>query len=45
MTEADLEVTVPFVGASVERAIVSGLRDHAEAEARVVGAWLATHSR
>lgn len=39
--EADLKVTVPFVGGSVERAIVSGLRDHAVAEARVVGDWLA----
>ena len=39
--EADLKVTVPFVGGSVERAIVSGLRDHAAAEARVVGDWLA----
>ena len=41
VTEADLEVTVPFVGGSVERAIVSGLRDHAVAEARVVNDWLA----
>ena len=39
--EGDLKVTVPFVGGSVERAIVSGLRDHAVAEARVVGEWLA----
>jgi len=39
--EADLKVTVPFVGGSVERAIESGLREHAVAEARVVGDWLA----
>lgn len=39
--EADLRVTVPLVGGSVERAIVGGLRDHAAVEARVVGEWLA----
>ena len=43
--EADLKVTVPFVGGSVERAIVSGLRDHAATEARVVGDWLAADPR
>jgi hypothetical protein len=36
----DLRVRVPLVAAKVERAIVSGLRDHAFAEARVVQAWL-----
>ncbi len=41
VVEADLKVSVPFVGGSVERAIVSGLRDHAAAEARVVAEWLA----
>jgi hypothetical protein len=41
VVEADLKVTVPFVGASVERAIVSGLRDHAALEAHVVEDWLA----
>lgn len=45
VTEADLKVTVPFVGGSVERTIVSGLRDHAVAEARVVGDWLAGQRR
>ena len=43
--EADLKVTVPFVGGSVERAIVSGLREHAVVEARVVGDWLAAQRR
>lgn len=38
--EGDLRVRFPFVGSKVERAIVSGLRDHAAAEARVVQAWL-----
>ena len=36
----DLRVRFPLVGSKVERAIVSGLRDHASAEARVVQAWL-----
>jgi len=44
VVEADLKVTVPFVGASVERAIVSGLRDHAALEARVVEGWLAAQA-
>ncbi len=38
--EGDLRVRFPLVGSKVERAIVSGLRDHASAEARVVQAWL-----
>ena len=38
--DGDLRVRVPFVGSKVERAIVSGLRDHAAAEARVVQAWI-----
>lgn len=38
--EGDLRVRAPLVAAKVERAIVSGLRDHAAAEARVVQAWL-----
>jgi hypothetical protein len=36
----DLRVRVPLVGSRVERAIISGLRDHASDEARVVQAWL-----
>jgi len=38
--EGDLRVHFPLVGGKVERAIVSGLRAHASAEARVVQAWL-----
>jgi uncharacterized protein DUF2505 len=38
--EGDLRVRAALVGPTVERAIVSGLRDHAAAEARVVQAWL-----
>ena len=38
--DGDLRVRFPLVGAKVERAIVSGLRDHASAEARIVQAWL-----
>jgi len=40
VVEGDLRVRVPLVGSRVERAIVSGLRDHASAEAQVVQAWL-----
>lgn len=38
--DGDLKVRAPLVASKVERAIVSGLRDHASAEARVVQAWL-----
>ncbi len=41
VTAAELKVTVPFVGGSAERAIVSALRDHASAEERAVAEWLA----
>jgi hypothetical protein len=40
LTEADLRVRFPLVGARVERAIVSGLRDHNRAEEAIVRAWL-----
>lgn len=40
-TEAELRVTVPLVGGKVERAIVDGLREHAEQEEQVLEAWLA----
>lgn len=40
VVDGDLRVRVPLVASKVERAIVSGLRDHASAEARVVQAWL-----
>ena len=45
VTAAHVKVTMPFVGGSVERAIVSGLRDHAAAEERVVAEWLAERRR
>ena len=41
----DLRVRMPLVGGRAERAIVSGLRDHAAAEARVVQAWLDERAR
>lgn len=37
----DLEVSAPFVGGAVERAIESGLREHLADETRVVEAYLA----
>jgi len=39
--EGDMEVHVPLVGRRVEAAIVSGLREHAAAEASVMDEWLA----
>ena len=42
-TEGDLRVSVPLVGGRVERAIVSGLEEHAAAEAELVDSWLAAH--
>ncbi len=41
VTEGDLRVRFPLVGGRVERAIVSGLVEHAELEAEVLGRWLA----
>lgn len=38
--EGDLDVSVPLVGGRVERAIVSGLRDHAALEQGVLEEWL-----
>jgi hypothetical protein len=43
VTEGDLRVSVPLVGGRVERAIVSGLEEHAAAEAELVDTWLAAH--
>ncbi|MFP5328386.1 MAG: DUF2505 domain-containing protein [Acidimicrobiia bacterium] len=37
----EVEVRVPFVGGKVERAIVSGLSEHAAAEEAALRAWLA----
>src|SRR3954447_14389294 len=39
--DADLRVRFPIVGGRVERAIVSGLAEHARAEESVVNGWLA----
>ena len=41
LTAGELAVRFPLVGARVERAIVSGLGEHARQEADVVAAWLA----
>ena len=40
VAEGDLRVRFPLVGSRVERAIVSGLEEHAEAEAKAAAAWL-----
>jgi len=39
-TDADMKVHFPLVGGKVERAIVSGLQEHAAGEEEVVGAYL-----
>ncbi len=39
--EGEVRVTVPLVGARVEGAIISGLEEHAAAEAELVDRWLA----
>lgn len=39
--EGDIKVKAPLVGGAVERAIVSGLREHLDAEVAVVEAFLA----
>jgi hypothetical protein len=41
VTEAEIKVSVPFVGGKVEQAIVSGLREHAVLEEQVMAEWLA----
>lgn len=43
--EGDLTVRWPLVGGAVERAIVSGLREHAEEEADLVRRWLDERGR
>ena len=42
-TEGEMKVSVPLVGGKVERAIVSGLEEHAELEAKVLDDWVRTH--
>lgn len=39
VTEGDIHVSVPLAGAKVERAIVSGLEDHARSEVDLVRQW------
>src|SRR5262249_39164023 len=39
----ELKVRVPLLGGRVERAIVSGLEEHAAAEADLLGRWDAEH--
>lgn len=41
LVRGDLRVRFPLVGGQVERAIVSGLREHLEAEAELLERWLA----
>lgn len=40
VAEGELGVRFPFVGGKVERAIVSGMTDHARHEAAALAAWL-----
>jgi Protein of unknown function (DUF2505) len=40
----ELTVHVPLVGGRVERVIVSGLEEHAAAEAELLGRWVAARS-
>ena len=40
VAEGDLRVSVPLVAGKVERAIVSGMEEHAAAEADLMDAWL-----
>ena len=41
--EGDLQVRMPFVGGQVERAIISGLREHLADEERVAAGWIRSH--
>jgi hypothetical protein len=43
--EGDLVVHFPLVGAMVERAILTGMRQHMAAQATVVEQWAAAHRR
>jgi len=40
VAEGEIRVSVPLVGGKVERAIVSGLEEHAAAEEQVMNEWL-----
>jgi hypothetical protein len=39
----EMRVNVPLVGGKVERVIVSGMEEHAQAEADLVDSWLRDH--
>jgi hypothetical protein len=41
--EGELKVSFPLVGGRVERAIVSGMEEHAQAEAAALAEWLESH--
>lgn len=41
VAEGELKVSFPLVGGRVERAIVSGMREHAEVEAGALDRWIA----
>lgn len=41
VAEGEIKVSVPLVGSKVERAIVSGLDEHAQAEVGLLEAWVA----
>jgi hypothetical protein len=45
VADGDMVVNVPLVGGKVERAIVSGLEEHAAAETELVEEWAATTGR
>lgn len=40
VVSGELKVRMPLVGGQVERAILSGLREHLEAEAELLASWL-----
>lgn len=44
VARGDVRVNVPVVGSKVERVILSGMQEHAQAEADLVDHWLAGHS-
>jgi uncharacterized protein YndB with AHSA1/START domain len=41
IAEGDIKVNMPLVGSKAEKAIVSGLEEHAQLQARVFDAWVA----
>ena len=45
VAEGELRVHVPFVGGKVERAIISGLADHAAREVDLLDGWLGRTTR